>query len=127
MNAPELIRVLEWIYVTQSIAGIGLSVYAVWDAYQDMAAALGTDHERLKRLIVWQAYALAGALGILHALLLYLGVLALQGPLPPTPRQAASLHIVEAFVVAQFAAISLQALVVHLRHRVRDSRDEGGQ
>lgn len=115
-----LVRILEWAYTLQSLIGLGLSLYASWDAHRDQVAARGGTHYRLHRMIVLQAYALAGSLGILHSLLLWLGAQALLGPLPAPDRQPAVLHIVAAFVVAQFVAIALQVFVVYLRKWIRD-------
>lgn len=123
MSLPVLLRILEWLYTTQSLIGLALSAYASWDTYQDLVAAHGGSHYTLHRLIVLQGYALAAALGILHVLLLFLGVQALLGALPPPERQLLVARIIVAYVLAQFAAISLQSWVLHLRRRVRDAPD----
>lgn len=124
MSFAVWLRVFEWIYTAQSVAGLVLCVYASWDAYQDAVAAHEGLHYATHRLIVFQTYAIAGSLAILHGLLLYIGTLALTSPLPPPERQQATVRVIVAFVVAQFVAISLQAWVLHLRRRVRRRDDE---
>lgn len=124
MSLAGLLRTFEWVYTAQSVIGLALCLYATWEAYKDEEAASGGPDFKMHRLIVFQAYALAGSLGILHALLLYVGGLALLSALPPVERQAMTLRVIVAFVVAQFCAITLQAWVVHLRNRVRSGDDD---
>lgn len=122
-NTLVAVRVMEWLFASLGLVGVGICIYTAVDAWADLRAraraGLNGDLEAIGHIT--RRGALASML--LHAGFLFLGVTALMAIAPPPRLYMRSVMAASLYVLMQLAVVFAQIRNQYDRNRIRSGRD----
>lgn len=127
VNLTRTVSLLELIWTAQSLAGLGVTIWAALDGWADYRSSQRAHHRGTLSLadlrLDWKVAAIgvAAALGgfVGHAMFLELGVFGMLSPPPPSDRTLSAAIFGWTFVGMQSTMLAAQVAVQVLRHQLR--------